>query len=80
MFSISTSLLTSLLICELFPSCLPLQAETVNATSFYRAFLWTPAHGLDQLVDLLVVFQGVSQGVLGAEQPLAQTVHLRVQS
>lgn len=38
-----------------------------------------PAHGLDQLVDLLVVFQGVSQGILRAEQPLTEAVHLRVQ-
>lgn len=45
----------------------------------YRAPVRTLPHGLDQLVDLLVVFQGVPQGVLGAEQPLPEAVHLRVQ-
>lgn len=39
-----------------------------------------PAHGLDQLVDLLVVLQGVPQGVLGVQQSLAEAAHLRVQS
>lgn len=45
----------------------------------YRAFFWMLAHGQDQLVHLLVVFHRVPQGVLRAEQPLAQAVHLRVQ-
>lgn len=54
--------------------------ESKVSMLFYRAFIWTPAHSLDQLVDLLVVFQGVPQGILSAEQPLAQAVYLRVQS
>lgn len=45
----------------------------------YQAPVRTLPHGLDQLVHLLVVFQGVPQGVLGAEQPLPEAVHLRVQ-
>lgn len=38
-----------------------------------------PAHGLDQLVDLLVVFQGIPQSLFSAEQPLAKTAHFWVQ-
>lgn len=53
--------------------------ESTYSFQFYRALIRMLAHGLDQLVDLLVVFQGVPQGVLGAEQPLAEAVHLRVQ-
>lgn len=51
----------------------------VSGSGGYRAPVRTLPHGLDQLVDLLVVFQGVPQGVLGAEQPLPEAVHLRVQ-
>lgn len=52
----------------------------VGLSMSHRAFIGTSAHGLDQLVHLLVVVQGVPQGVLRAEQPLPQAVHLRIQS
>ena len=45
----------------------------------YGAFVGVPAHSLHQLVHVLVVLHGVPQGVLCAEQPLAQPRHLRVQ-
>ncbi len=77
--SISPSILSSLLICKLPDTeivFIHFHAESVKVRFLYRAFIWMPAHGLDQLVDLLVVFQGVPQGVLSAEQPLAETAHL----
>lgn len=56
------------------------ESERVSVSlPLYRAFLRVLAHGQHQLVDLLVVFQGVPQGVLSVEQPLAEAVHLRVQ-
>ena len=45
----------------------------------YGAFVGVSAHGLHQLVHVLVVLHGVPKGVLCAQQPLAQPRHLRVQ-
>lgn len=56
------------------PSCGP------TCFQFHLAFVRVFPHGLDKLIHLLVVLQGVPQGVLGAEQSLAQAGHLRVQS
>lgn len=84
-FSIFTSTWPSELIAQCLHGCLTLNdfhasCHDTFSVLFYQAFIWMPAHSLDQLVDLLVVFQGVPQGILGAEQPLAQAVYLRVQS
>lgn len=51
----------------------------LQVSAGYRAFVRTLPHGQDQLVHLLVVFQGVPQGVLRVEQPVSETIHLRVQ-
>lgn len=43
----------------------------VAFVQLYLALIGSRAHGLHQLVHLLVVFQSVPQGLLGAQEPLA---------